>query len=128
MTPPNETTATRGARYWLQVLREALRGTGGDPTKGPLGRAILLLAIPMVLEMGMESIFAVVDIFYVSQLGAEAIATVGLTESMLTIVYTVAAGLSIGVTAVIARRTGEGDADGAAVAAVRTGEHGESAL
>jgi putative MATE family efflux protein len=110
---------SRTLRYWLQVLGDALRGRGGDPTQGPVGRAILLLAIPMVLEMAMESIFAVVDIFYVSQLGAGAVAAVGLTESLLTMVYTVALGLSIGVTAMVARRTGEGDADGAADTAVQ---------
>jgi putative MATE family efflux protein len=109
----------RALGYWTQVLGEALRGRGGDPTQGPVGRAILLLAVPMVLEMAMESIFAVVDIFYVSQLGAEAVAAVGLTESLLTMVYTVALGLSIGVTAMVARRTGEGDPEGAAVTTVQ---------
>jgi putative MATE family efflux protein len=76
-----------------------------------------MLAIPMVIEMAMESIFAVVDVFWVAQLGADAVATVGLTESMLTLIYTAAMGLSIGATALVARRTGEHDADGAARAA-----------
>jgi putative MATE family efflux protein len=102
---------------WLRDLRDALAGRGGDPTQGPVGRAILMLAVPMVLEMVMESVFAVVDIFFVSRLGASAIAAVGLTESLLTVMYTVAIGLSIGVTAMVARRTGAGDAEGASNAA-----------
>ena len=73
-----------------------------------------MLAIPMVMEMAMESIFAIVDVFWVAHLGANAVATVGLTESMLTIIYTAAMGLSIGATALVARRTGEHDAAGAA--------------
>jgi putative MATE family efflux protein len=104
---------------WTTV-REALAGSHhGEYTEGPLGRAILLLAIPMVLELVLESVFAVVDVFFVSRLGADAIATVGLSESMLTIVYAVAIGLSMGATAVVARRIGERDHDGAAVAAVQ---------
>ncbi len=109
----------RLAGYWLGVVGDALRGRSGDPARDPLGRAIVLLAVPMVLEMLMESVFAVVDIFFVSRLGAAAVAAVGLTESLLTVVYTVAMGLSIGVTAIVARRTGEGDAEGASVAAVQ---------
>lgn len=104
---------------WWVVFVHALRGTGGDPTQGPLKRAIVLLAVPMVLEMVMESVFAVVDIFFVSRLGDNAIAGVALTESVLTLIYTAAMGLSIGVTAVVARRIGEGDADGAARATVQ---------
>ena len=105
-------------RVWKLVL-EAVRGSTRDLTEGRVGQAILLLAVPMVIEMGMESLFAVVDVFFVSQLGADAVATVGLTESLLTIVYTVAMGLGIGATAVVARRIGEKDEDGAAVAAVQ---------
>ena len=104
---------------WWQLFVHALRGTGGDPTQGPLVRAITLLAVPMVLEMVMESVFAVVDIFFVSRLGDEAMAGVALTESLLTLIYTAAMGLSIGVTAVVARRIGEGDHDGAARATVQ---------
>jgi putative MATE family efflux protein len=108
-----------GAGYWLGVVGDALRGRTGDLARGPLGTAIVLLAVPMVLEMLMESVFAVVDIFFVSRLGADAVAAVGLTESFLGLIYTVAAGLSIGVTAIVARRTGEGDTEGAAVATIQ---------
>ena len=101
----------------LDVIVMALRGRGGDITAGPLRRSVILLAVPMVLEMAMESVFAVVDIFFVSRLGPGAVAAVGLTESLLTIVYTVAVGLSIGVTAVVARRMGEGRRSAAADAA-----------
>ncbi len=101
------------------TLRDAVGGAHIDYTSAPIGRAVLLLAVPMVLELVLESVFAVVDVFFVSRLGADAIATVGLTESMLTIMYAVIGGLSIGVTAVVARRIGERDTDGAAIAAVQ---------
>ena len=97
-------------------VREALRGSRRDYTKGPVARAILILAIPMVLEMIMESVFAVTDVFFVSRLGAAAVATVGLTESWLTLVYALAMGLAIGASAMVARRTGERDPEGAAKA------------
>jgi len=113
-----ELTATP-PRFWATV-REALAGSHqGEYTDGPIGRAILLLAVPMVLELVLESVFAVVDVFFVSRVGPDAVATVGLTESMLTLVYAVAIGLSMGATAVVARRVGEGDRDGAALAAVQ---------
>src|SRR5207302_1910116 len=104
---------------WWTVVRDAVRGVPHDYTAGSLGRGIVLLAIPMVLEMGMESIFAVVDVFWVSRLGPDAVATVGLTESILTLVYTAAMGLSIGVAAVVARRIGERRPDAASEAAVQ---------
>lgn len=104
---------------WLAVVIMAVRGTGSDPTKGPMARAIVLLAVPMILEMMMESVFAVVDIYFVSKLGDAAVAGVAITESIVVLVYTLAIGLSIGVTAMVSRRTGEGDSDGAARAAVQ---------
>lgn len=104
--------------FWSSV-REALRGTRQDFTQVPISRAILLLAVPMILEMSMESLFAIVDIFWVSHLGADAVATVGLTEAMLTLIYTVAMGLSIGATATVARRIGEKNPERASSAAVQ---------
>ena len=101
---------------WRTIL-EALRGTRIDYTTAPVGRAVIMLAVPMVVEMAMESIFAVADVFWVAHLGADAVATVGLTESMLTLIYTAAMGLSIGATALVARRTGEHDPEGASRAA-----------
>lgn len=114
MPHEDELTPLATDESWWQIFVHAIRGTGGDPTKGPLVRAIVLLAVPMVLEMAMESIFAVVDIFFVSRLGDDAIAGVALTESVLTLVYTAAMGLGIGVTAMVARRIGEDDEEGAA--------------
>ena len=110
------TTATAGV--WRSI-REALAGSHQDYTRGPIGRAIFLLAVPMVLEMALESVFAVTDVFFVARLGADAVAAVGLTESLLTVIYAVAIGLGIGVTATVARRIGERDADGAARVAVQ---------
>ena len=98
----------------LKTIREAIRGTHADYTEAPVGRALVLLAVPMVLEMVLESLFAVVDIFFVAHLGADAIATVGLTESMMALVYALAMGLGIGAAATVARRIGEKDPDGAA--------------
>lgn len=114
---PGSSTVTEGG-LWTSI-REALRGSHRDYTSGPIGRSIILLAVPMVLEMLMESVFAVVDIFWVAHLGADAVATVGLTESMLTLMYAVAIGLGIGATAMVARRIGEKNPDGAARAAVQ---------
>ena len=103
------------------TFREAIRGTSADFTRIPIGRAVLLLAVPMVLEMFMESVFAVADVFFVGHLGlTDAISTVGFTESVMTIVYAIAIGLSVGAAATVARRIGEGDRDGAARAAVQS--------
>ncbi len=103
---------------WTSV-REALRGSHQDYTAGSLNRAILLLAIPMVLEMVLESLFAVVDVFWVGHLGADAVATVGLTESLLSLVFAVGIGLSMSTTAMVARRIGEKDPEDAAIAGVQ---------
>ncbi|NEH40218.1 MATE family efflux transporter, partial [Rhizobium ruizarguesonis] len=97
----------------------ALHGSEQDLTQLPLGRAIFLLAVPMVLEMCMESVFAVVDVAFVGRLGEEAVATVGLTEGILTIIYAAGMGLSIGATAMVARRIGEKDAERAGRTAVQ---------
>src|SRR5829696_3304128 len=99
------------------TIREAVHGTDIDYTTAPVGRAVIMLAVPMVVEMAMESIFAVADVFWVAHLGADAVATVGLTESMMTIIYTAAMGLSIGATALVSRRIGEHDPERAAHAA-----------
>src|SRR6202050_1278442 len=111
-------TADRQPTLWASLV-EAVRGSHQDYTTGSLNRAILLLAVPMVLEMVLESLFAVVDIFWVGRLGANATATVGLTESMLSLVFAVAMGLSLSTTAMVARRIGEKDPEGAAVAGVQ---------
>ncbi len=104
----------------LATLRDALRGAPVDYTTCPIGRAIAFLAVPMVLEMAMESIFVVADVFWVAHLGPDAVATVGLTESLMTLIYALAMGLSIGAMALVSRRIGEGDAEGAARAATQS--------
>jgi putative MATE family efflux protein len=117
--PPSPDSAADAPRGLLHDLRDALRGTERDYTEGPIGTALLLLAVPMVLEMVMESVFAVVDVYWVASLGAPAVAAVGLTESVLALMYAVAMGLSMAATAVVARRVGEKDPEGAAQSAVQ---------
>ena len=114
-----EAIEVESQRTLWSSLVEAVRGSHQDYTAGSLNRAILLLAVPMVLEMVLESLFAVVDVFWVGRLGANAVATVGLTESMLSLVFAVAMGLSLSTTAMVARRIGEKDPEGAAVAGVQ---------
>ena len=114
-SPP---TTAAGEGLW-RALGEALRGSRRDYTVGSIPSAILLLAVPMVLEFVLESVFAVVDVFVVSRLGPDAVATVGLTESLLVLVYAVAMGVSIGATALIARRIGEKEPERAARTAVQ---------
>lgn len=119
MTPDDlsDTVTAAEDRSLRGALRLAISGTEQDFTRGPISRAVFLLAVPMVLEMVMESVFAVCDVFFVSRLGAEAVATVGLTESLLTLVFGLAIGLSMATTALVARRIGEKRPDRAAVAA-----------
>ena len=112
------TVEARVPGFWSS-LREAVVGTTQDFTEGSIGRAIVLLAVPMVLEMCMESLFGVVDVFWVAHLGADAIATVGLTETCLMVLFCIALGLSMGATAMVARRIGEKDEDAAGVVAVQ---------
>jgi putative MATE family efflux protein len=104
-------SAWRRARLFIA---EALQDNEEDFTKGPIGRALGLLAIPMMLEMAMESIFAVVDIAFVSRLGTDAVAAVGITEALITVLYAIAIGLGMGITAMVSRRIGAGDTTGAA--------------
>jgi putative MATE family efflux protein len=100
--------------YIYQTFKQSLNGEEQDYTRGSIRKAVFLLAIPMILELSLESVFAVVDMFFVGKLGKNAIATVGLTESVIMIVYSVAIGLSTAATAVVARRIGEKNPDAAA--------------
>lgn len=104
----------------LELFRESLRDVERDYTAMGMRRAIVLLSIPMIMEMGMEALFAIVDVFFVSRIGVEATSTVGITESMLVIVYSLAWGLGMGATALVARRTGEKDRAGASLAAAQS--------
>src|SRR4051812_40339222 len=104
----------------ISTIRKSLNGEQVDYTQGSIRTAVFLLAIPMILELGLESVFAVVDMFFVSRLGQNAIATVGLTESVVTIIYSVAIGLSTGATAIVARRIGEKNPDAAAHAGAQS--------
>jgi putative MATE family efflux protein len=118
-TPSAIAPVDLGRRSLWQGLKDAIRGTEADYTRIPLRRAIFLLGVPMMLELMMESTFAVADIWFVGKLGASAIATVGLTETYLFLLYAVAMGLSMGITAIVARRIGEHDAAAASVTAVQ---------
>jgi putative MATE family efflux protein len=113
-----ETMEPAPAGAWA-TLKEAVTGSEQDFTQGSLGRAVLLLAVPMILEMSMESIFGVLDVFFVGRLGPAAVAAVGLTESMLIIVFAIAMGLSLSTTAMVARRIGEKDPEAASQTAVQ---------
>ena len=115
MTPSSTLTFKKLVRYFIQ----AVTGKENEFTSGSIRKAIFMLSIPMILEMMMESIFAIVDIAYVSQVSVNAVATIGLTESVITLVYAVAIGLSMAATAVVARRIGEKDVQGAKEAAVQ---------
>jgi putative MATE family efflux protein len=115
--PPLEAAVDNS--FW-SILREAIWGTQRDFTQGSLGVAIFILAVPMIIEMMAESLFAIVDIFFVSRLGSSSVAVVSITESMMYLIYSVAIGLSIGATATVARRIGEKDPEGAAKAATHS--------
>src|SRR5512134_1258838 len=108
----------RAASVWT-LLKQASRGTEQDYTEGPLNRAVFLLAVPMVLEMLMESVFGVLDVFFVGRLGPDAVAAVGVTESLLTVLFSLALGLSMSTTALVARRIGEKDEEQASRTAVQ---------
>ncbi len=103
-----------------RIIRQSLNGEEQDYTQGSISKAVVLLAIPMILELSLESVFAVVDIFFVSKLGENAIATVGLTESVITIIYSVSIGLSTAATAIVARRIGEKNPEAAAHAGAQS--------
>jgi Na+-driven multidrug efflux pump len=107
-------------RNVIHIIRQALRGEATDYTAGNINKAIILLAIPMILELSLESVFAVVDMFFVGKLGPEAIATVGLTEAVVTLIYSAAIGLSTAATAMVARRIGEKNKEGAARAGAQS--------
>ena len=113
-------TSTYKLSRVFTLIIDALKGEQQDYTKGSLRKAVIMLAIPMIIEMGMESVFAIVDLFFVGKLGKHAVSTVGLTESVLTIVYSIAVGMSMAATAIVARRVGEKNPEGAASAAMQS--------
>ncbi len=116
----SQSAYTNKASHFFSLLKQSIRGSTYDYTQGSIRIAIVLLAIPMILELSLESVFAVVDMFFVGKLGPNAIATVGLTELSITIIYSVAIGLSTAATAVVARRTGEKDPEAAAHAGMQS--------
>jgi putative MATE family efflux protein len=111
---------TKTGNKYFNAIKLSLNGEQQDYTQGSIRKAVFLLAIPMILELSLESVFAVVDMFFVGKLGQNAIATVGLTESVITIVYSIAIGLSTGATAIVARRIGEKDPEAAAHAGAQS--------
>ena len=113
-------TTTQEPQSLWSTVKEAIRGSHQDFTEAPIGRAVVLLAVPMVLEMMMESVFVVADVFFVGRLGPDAVATVGITESLMTVMYALAIGLSIGAAATVARRVGEKDPENAGRSAVQS--------
>ncbi|HSD28804.1 MAG TPA: MATE family efflux transporter, partial [Vicinamibacteria bacterium] len=116
--PPSSGPA-RGRETLFDLVRKAVQGTTEDYTEGSLNRAVFLLAVPMILEMVMESVFGILDVYFVGRLGPDAVAAVGLTESLLTVVFAVAMGLCMSTTALVARRIGEKQPEEAARAAVQ---------
>src|SRR5215470_10073925 len=115
---PSVETAVNNS-FW-SIVKEAVWGSQRDFTTGSLRIAIFILSVPMIIEMMAESLFAIVDIFFVSRLGSSSVAVVSITESMMYLIYSVAIGLSIGATATVARRIGEKDKEGAAKAATHS--------
>lgn len=120
LSPVSTSPSVNRASHFFSLVKQSLKGIEHDYAQGSLRGAIVLLAIPMILELSLESIFAVVDMFFVGKLGANAIATVGLTELSITMVYSIAIGLSTAATAVVARRIGEKDPDAAAHAGMQS--------
>src|SRR5579885_909448 len=104
----------------IAIIKQSLKGEYHDYTQGSLTKAVFLLAIPMILELSLESVFALVDMFFVGKLGQNAIATVGLTESVITLIYSIAIGLSTAATAIVARRIGEKKPEDAAHAGAQS--------
>lgn len=119
MNDINQAKQSSRVRSFIKDVREAISGTEQDFTEGPLGRAILLLSIPSILEMVMESIFVIADIYFVSRLGADSVATVGLTESLITIIYAISMGLGTATTSLVSRRIGEKDPESASKTAIQ---------